>query len=138
MIHIGRLCSPLLPDAGAAKWMRQRYPLLAGNRKAGDDGGSRRMDVRDDHQDALPTLGATGNTLPTDQPDGAHIIKFIDADGTVTGSLVRHHGGRQAWTDFEDATGPGLGRNQRLSTSSVSTKVHPRASNKACGSRSGF
>jgi hypothetical protein len=44
--------------------------------------------------------------LPTTQMR-THIIHFIDADGTETGSLVLHHGGGQAPADFEDPTGPG-------------------------------
>ena len=31
-----------------------------------------------------------------------HVIKFVEADGTVTGSVVLHPGGTSTWTDFTD------------------------------------
>ena len=31
-----------------------------------------------------------------------HVIKFVEADGTVTGSVVLHPGGTSKWTDFTD------------------------------------
>jgi len=43
--------------------------------------------------------------LPTSQTL-THIIKFIDADGTVTGSLVLGPHGTSTWTDFEDPKRP--------------------------------
>ena len=31
-----------------------------------------------------------------------HVIKFVEADGTVTASVVLHPGGTSTWIDFTD------------------------------------
>jgi hypothetical protein len=41
--------------------------------------------------------------LPTSQPE-PHAINFVDADGTVTSTLVLGPNGTNTWTDFEDGT----------------------------------
>jgi len=43
--------------------------------------------------------------LPT-TPTVTHIIKFIDADGTVRSLLVLGPDGTSTWTDFEDPKRP--------------------------------
>ena len=38
--------------------------------------------------------------VPINTPE-PRIIEFVDADGTVTGSVVLHPGGKSTWTAFE-------------------------------------